>query len=87
MTMRLFHNPRVVAIRIRHSISEAAWGNGDVLTDWKRAATFVGNEILDINPNINIIIPSYERGDLRSMAESPIELKSKNKLIYSTKIR
>jgi hypothetical protein len=24
MTMRLFHNPRVVAIRIRHSISEAA---------------------------------------------------------------
>ena len=38
MTTRYIHNPRVVAIQIRHSISGAAWGNGDVLTDWKRAA-------------------------------------------------
>lgn len=72
LTMRYMHNPRVIAIQLRHNITDATWGDGNVLTDWKRAATFAGNEILDINPNINIIIPSITVGDFRMISQSPI---------------
>lgn len=81
------HNPRIVGLQIKHVLCDVTWGDGDSLTDWKRAATLAGNEILDINPNINIIIPSRILGDFQDIAESPVELKIKNKVIYCSKIK
>ena len=76
-----------MAIELFHDILGGTFGDGNVLTDWKKAATLVGNQILDLNPNINIIVTNNENGDLRNFVDNPIELKEKNKVIYSGKIK
>ena len=43
MTSRYAHNPRVMAIELFHDILGGTFGDGNVLTDWKKAATLVGN--------------------------------------------
>ncbi|MHA7055742.1 cellulase family glycosylhydrolase [Aquimarina sp. M1] len=75
----------------------ARWGNNDPATDWKLAAEKCGNAILEVNPNVLIIVEGIEAytkpdgtnttywwgGNLQGARDYPITLSNPNKLMYS----
>ncbi len=75
----------------------ARWGSGNPLNDWRLAAQACGNAILDVNPNVLIIvegIEAYQRpdgtntsywwgGNLQGVRDFPIVLSDPSKLVYS----
>ncbi len=76
----------------------ATWGSGDPLTDWALASEKCGNAILEINPNVLIMIEGVEGyagletpkgegywwgGSLVGVNDRPIELTNPEKLVYS----
>lgn len=76
----------------------AAWGGGDPLTDWAMASEKCGNAILEINPNVLIMIEGVEGyagletpkgegywwgGSLVGVNDRPIVLTNPEKLVYS----
>jgi endoglucanase len=90
LTKRYKANPLVVGADLRNELRRnnklnlsPRWGGGGK-NDWKRAAKRAGNAILDINPNMLIIIEGLDyAAQLRSLYSDPLELKIDNRLVYS----
>jgi endoglucanase len=70
----------------------AGWGTDDPATDWRLAAERAGNAILDVNPNLLIIVQGVEQyrgefywwgGNLMGVREQPVRLNRPNQLVYS----
>lgn len=79
----------VIAFDLRNEIRKTpeltpSWGDGNLLTDWHRAATIAGNEILSVNPNLLIMVGGiFYQLDLTDVRYSPIRLDVPNKLVYT----
>jgi len=72
---------------------KATWGNSNRATDWNKAAEKCGNAILEVNPNVLIIVEGVESynsttywwgGNLMGAKKFPIQLSNPKKLVYST---
>jgi endoglucanase len=72
---------------------QATWGSEDPATDWRLAAERAGNAILEVNPNLLIIVQGDEQvqgdwywwgGNLLGAREQPVRLNSPDRLVYST---
>ena len=59
----------------------ACWGCGEVSLDWRLAAQRAGNAILEMNPNLLIVVEGVELhnnqsywwgGNLKGVAEAPV---------------
>jgi endoglucanase len=70
----------------------AAWGNGDVSTDWRLAAQRAGNAILAANPHVLIFVQGVERsaddwywwgGNFLDARSAPVQLDVPGRLVYS----
>lgn len=70
----------------------ATWGNSNPATDWNKAAERCGNAILEVNPNVLIMVEGIENyngatywwgGNLKGAASYPITLSNPSKLVYS----
>jgi Endoglucanase len=93
LAKRYKDNPTVIGADLHNEPHGAAtWGTGDPKTDWKMAAEKCGNAILDANPNWLIIVEGIEKYDeaynwwgsnLIGAAKHPVNLKVKNRLVYS----
>lgn len=68
------------------------WGTGDVSNDWRLAAQECGNAILEVNPNVIIMVEGTEEfgessywwgGNLQGAKDYPVVLSNPNKLMYS----
>jgi endoglucanase len=73
----------------------ATWGSADPATDWRLAAERAGNAILEVNPNLLIIIQGVERvqndwywwgGNLSGARDDPVRLSLPDRLVYSTHV-
>jgi endoglucanase len=71
---------------------KACWGCGDPQLDWQAAATRAGNAVLDVNPELLIIVEGVESYDndftwwgsnLQGVASKPVILNIKNRVVYS----
>ncbi|ORE95490.1 chitinase, cellulase [Stappia sp. 22II-S9-Z10] len=81
-------DPTVVGFDLINEPHNATWGTGDVATDFKIAAENAANAIHAINPNVLIIVEGtgdgyWWGGDLRGIADNPLEINEANKVIYS----
>jgi uncharacterized protein YjdB/aryl-phospho-beta-D-glucosidase BglC (GH1 family) len=74
------------------STGGATWGNSNAATDWNKAAERCGNSILQVNPNVLIMIEGVELyngigywwgGNLIGVKDYPIQLSNQKKLVYS----
>jgi endoglucanase len=91
MTQRYLTNPFVVANDLRNEIRVdtidllwPTWGDGNVDTDWKLAATTVADKMLAINPDLLIIIEGLNyANDMDPIKTDPITLSVENRMIYS----
>lgn len=75
----------------------AKWGTGKVEDDWRLAAQECGNAILEVNPNVLIMVEGIEAynkpdgtptsywwgGNLQGARDFPVVLDKPNKLMYS----
>ena len=70
----------------------ATWGTDDLATDWRLAAERAGNAILDVNPNLLIVVQGVEQyqgefywwgGNLMGVRDHPVRLNRPNQLVYS----
>jgi endoglucanase len=70
----------------------ATWGTDDLATDWRLAAERLGNAILEVNPNLLIIVQGVEQyqgefywwgGNLMGVREHPVRLNRPYQLVYS----
>ncbi len=70
----------------------ASWGTDDPATDWRLAAERAGNAILDVNPNLLIIVQGVEQyqgefywwgGNLMGVRDQPVRLNRPDRLVYS----
>jgi endoglucanase len=70
----------------------ACWGCGVESLDWRLAAQRGGNAILDVNPNLLIIVEGIEfhdnsfywwGGNLKGVATAPVLLKVADRVVYS----
>jgi len=82
-------NPWVAGMDLRNELRPsahgvpAAWGNGKE-NDWAIAAEKTGNILLDINPNILIIVGGIlSNGNLMGALVRPIQLNSPQRLVYT----
>jgi endoglucanase len=89
---RYANNKRVVAVDLRNEIRstpqyDPTWGDGNVLTDWRRAAILAAKEIQSVTPDVLIMIGGLNfQLDLTGIKFAPIgphELKVQNKLVYT----
>ncbi|CAE7302537.1 unnamed protein product [Symbiodinium natans] len=89
MTTLFRNNSLVVAFDIRnepHDIPgrQMTWGTDDA-ADWKAAAERAGNAILDVNPNLLIVVSALcFCMDLRPVKQYPIQFSVANRLVYET---
>jgi endoglucanase len=72
--------------------SGAKWGTGLAANDWRLAAQQCGNAILEVNPNVLIMVEGVEEyngatywwgGNLQGAATYPVVLSNPAKLVYS----
>jgi endoglucanase len=92
MAARYRGNPTVVAFDLNNEPhGEATWG-GDPATDWKAAAERCGNAVLEVNPDVLIVVEGVEKvggdsywwgGNLGGARQAPIVLSNPQKLVYS----
>eukprot|EP00933_Yihiella_yeosuensis_P012706 TRINITY_DN12176_c4_g1_i1.p1 TRINITY_DN12176_c4_g1~~TRINITY_DN12176_c4_g1_i1.p1 ORF type:complete len:737 (+),score=83.88 TRINITY_DN12176_c4_g1_i1:65-2275(+) len=88
MTLRYQNNPYVVGIDLRNEVHDynhvtLTWGDGNPKTDWAAAATRAGNSVLQVNPNMIIVVMALCFGmDLRAAKEHPIQLSVPNRVVY-----
>ena len=79
----------VAGIDLRNELREAhghspTWGDGNAKTDWAMAAEKAGNLVLDVNPNLLILIEGTEyAGNLEGARTHPIKLSHPAQLVYS----
>ncbi|NLD93368.1 MAG: cellulase family glycosylhydrolase [Fibrobacter sp.] len=98
LAKRYKDNPAVIAFDLNNEphgkLSEngSTWGTGDEARDWNTAAEKCGNAILEVNPNVLIIVEGvqdYEGfnywwgGNLKGVKDHPIKLSNPEKLVYS----
>jgi endoglucanase len=70
-------------LRKAHGMS-ATWGDGNPLTDWKRAAKICSDIVQTITPHWLIFVSGLDyQLDLTGVYKSPLELKVPNKLVYT----
>jgi endoglucanase len=85
-------NPHVFAFELHCDLrGPATWGDGIPDTDWRAAAERAGNAILEVNPDLLIIVngvqnaagTSYVRGgNLSAARDAPIRLSRPQRLVY-----
>ena len=72
--------------------SPACWGCGEISLDWRVAAQRAGNAVLEVNPNLLIVVEGVELhknqsywwgGNLKGAADAPVLLQVANRLVYS----
>ena len=70
-------------LRKAHGL-DATWGDGNPLTDWKRAASICAEKVQSIAPDWLILVSglSYQI-DLTGVHKSPLSLRIPNKLVYT----
>ena len=82
----------VVGMDLNNEPHSATWGANNVATDWNKAAERCGNAILEINPNVLIIVEGVGEfqgdsywwgGQLKGAAQYPVILSDPSKLMYS----
>ena len=89
LTQRYLGNPWVAGMDLRNEIRPehdlgATWGTGIPETDWAAAAERAGNRLLEINPDMLIIVEGIlSAGNLMGALIHPIELTRPEKLVYS----
>jgi endoglucanase len=100
MATRYAGNPAVVGMDLDnepHGKSTdrppgASWGTGNSATDWNTAAETCGNAILQVNPDVLIVVEGVEEvgtdvywsgGNLTGVNTAPIKLSNPQKLLYS----
>jgi hypothetical protein len=89
-TKRYKDNPFVVAIDLRNEVHDfedthLTWGDGNEKTDWGLAAVKAGNAVLEVNPNVIIVVMAMCFGaDLRPMKAKPTELIVPNRVVYQS---
>ncbi len=93
MAARYRGNPTVVAFDLNNEPhGEATWAAGNASTDWNAAAEHCGNAVLEVNPDVLIVIEGVEKvggdsywwgGNLSAARQSPISLSNPAKLVYS----
>lgn len=100
MATRYAGNPAVVGMDLDnepHGKSTdnppgASWGTGHSATDWNTAAETCGNAILQVNPDVLIVVEGVEEvgtdvywsgGNLMGVNTAPIKLSNPQKLMYS----
>ncbi len=92
-------NDAVIAMDLNNEPHDrATWGSGDPELDWAMASEKCGNAILEVNPNVLIMIEGVEGwdgmdtpegegywwgGSLVGVKDRPIELTNSEKLVYS----
>jgi endoglucanase len=93
LASRYFGNPTVVGMDLRNEPFNACWGCGDINIDWRLAAERAGNAILEINPDLLVIVEGvmvYDNqyywwgGNLMGAADYPVRLDIPDRLVYST---
>lgn len=94
LARRYKDRPAVVAMDLHNEPHGAAsWGDGNVATDWRLAAQKAGNRILQVNPNLLIIVEGVEiaggssywwGGNLKGARQHPVALQVANRLVYSS---
>ena len=90
MTRRFRNNSLVVAFDIRNEPHDIpgrlmTWGDGVPATDWALAAEKAGDAILDVNPNLLIVVSALcFCMDLRPVKSHPIKFKLPHRLVYET---
>ena len=83
----------VIALDLNNEPHDSAtWGAGNSATDWNAAAETCGNAILEVNPNVLIVVEGVEEvkddvywwgGNLSGARTAPIRLVIPEKLVYS----
>lgn len=90
MTRRFRNNSLVVAFDLRNEPHDIpgrwmTWGDGNPATDWAYAAERAGNAVLDVNPNLLIVVSALcFCMDLRPVKRHPIKFKLPGRLVYET---
>ena len=70
-------------LRKAHGL-ETTWGDGNPLTDWKRAAKICAEKVLAIAPHWLIFVSGLNwQLDLTKVKDSPLYLSVENKLVYT----
>ncbi len=82
----------VVGMDLNNEPHGSTWGNGNPATDWNKAAERCGNAILQVNPNVLIIVEGVGEfegnsywwgGQLMGAKKYPVQLSDPSKLMYS----
>jgi endoglucanase len=88
LVRRYKSNPFVIGADLRNEVrkgpyGEARWGSGDQF-DWAQVAESLGNKLLDINPDILIVVEGTNYAqNLRGPLSRAIQLSHPNRLVYS----
>lgn len=88
LAARYKDNPWVVAHDLRnepHSYENTylEWGSGDVSNDYLRAMETAGNAVLDVAPDVLIVIEALCFGmELRPVIQRQVQLKHPNRVVY-----
>jgi endoglucanase len=95
LATRYANKPSVVACDLHDELATpSTWGDGNMNTDWRLAAERAGNDILDANPNLVILVQGIDvvggqeywaGGNLQAAQAAPVRLKHPEKLFYSVR--
>jgi endoglucanase len=93
LALRYKNSPAVIGVDLRNEPYGACWACGDPAKDWRLASEKAGNAILEVNPNLLIIVEGVTEykgqytwwgGNLMGAKEYPVRLDVPNRLVYST---
>ncbi len=82
----------VVGMDLNNEPHGSTWGNSNAATDWNKAAERCGNAVLEVNPEVLIIVEGVGEfegdsywwgGQLKGAEKYPIVLSNPEKLMYS----
>ncbi|WP_025742140.1 cellulase family glycosylhydrolase [Aquimarina pacifica] len=82
----------VVAMDLNNEPHGSTWGDSNPATDWNKAAERCGNAILEVNPDVLIMVEGVGEfegdtwwwgGQLKGAGQYPVVLSDPSKLIYS----
>ena len=88
MAETFLSNPLVVGLDLRNELRKAhghspVWGGGGTY-DWASAAETAGNLVLDINPDLLVIVEGLEyAGTVEGARDRPVKLSRPDQLVYS----
>lgn len=92
MARRYRDQPAVVGVELRNELrrscaggacEEATWGDGGPL-DWRRAATRAGDAVLEVHPDLLVLIDGLAyASDLRGAYAAPVSLAVPGRLVYA----